>query len=124
MGTLVRYNYRIYKNLHKNCYSVQSYNKEKRGYRLLLHTTDLICHDVSFKVFEGTRQKVLLKKRKSVHAFIQCNQIEISDSALLSGGEFTYNPYKSGDFFLKECNTPIKKANKIYIKQNKCFLST
>lgn len=67
--------FRVYRNLHKQCYSIQHYVKRK-GWRLREHADEvcmfpLFASDmVKFKVYENGRNKVLSEKKKNVHAFV------------------------------------------------------
>jgi len=94
--------FRIYRNLHKNCFSIQMYNTEKRGYRLLRHVKDVMLTNVKTFVSESGRQRTIKEKQKCVHAFIECESfIEYYDiSHLLNDSmeELTYNPYKQNCF--------------------------
>jgi len=56
--------FKIYRNLHKDCFSVLKYNQEKKGYRLFAHEKDLVCHDVNFTISKAGRDRVLLEKKK------------------------------------------------------------
>lgn len=62
--------YKIYRNLHKQSFSIQGFLEDKKGYRVIDYGCSIILYDVIFKVLESGRQKVLNEKRKNVHAFI------------------------------------------------------
>jgi len=94
--------FRIYRNLHKNCFSIQMYNTEKKGYRLLRHAQDILLTNVKTYVSESGRQRTIKEKQKCVHAFIECERFVEFDniSYLLNDNmkELTYNPYKQDCF--------------------------
>jgi hypothetical protein len=117
----MRAEYKIYRNLHKDCFSVLKYNDAKRGYRLHAHEKDLIAQDVILKVMESGRQKVLKEKRKNVHAFVMCQNYSIFAGNHI-GEEVYYNPYKMDSFQVKSSGEPIKAAGAIIMTNNKCYL--
>ena len=52
----------VYKNLHRNCYSV------KQDGLVKMHTDSVCLWDASFQVGKKGRERVLKEKRKNVHA--------------------------------------------------------
>lgn len=94
--------FRIYRNLHKNCFSIQMYNNEKKGYRLHCHAQDVFLRNVKTYVSESGRQRTIKEKQKCVHAFIECESfIQFDDITPLMQPnlkELTYNPYKQACF--------------------------
>jgi len=107
--------FRIYRNLHKNCFSIQMYNTEKRGYRLLRHVKDVMLTNVRTFVSESGRQRTIKEKQKCVHAFIECEEfLEYYDiSHLLTDDmeELSYNPYKQNCFTVE--GQPFIHAEKV-----------
>jgi hypothetical protein len=87
----------IYKNLHKNCWSL------KQDGLVKAHVDDLSLFDCSFRVNSKGRAKVLEEKRKNVHAGIS-GYIDLSwdhDSVSREGQVAKlamYNPYKYKSF--------------------------
>ena len=89
----------IYKNLHKDCWSI------KQDGLVKAHTTDLCLFDCSFRVNAKGRAKVLKERRKNVHAGISgyidtpwvmnalAVQTKFSNIKLAK-----YNPYKYSTF--------------------------
>jgi len=61
--------YRIYRNLHKKCFSIQA-KVPGKGWRVVDSATDLCVSGVTFRVYEAGRQRVLRTRRKNVHAFV------------------------------------------------------
>jgi hypothetical protein len=94
--------FRIYRNLHKNCFSIQMYNNEKKGYRLHCHAQDVLLKNVKTFVSESGRQRTIKEKQKCVHAFIECESfVQFDDISYLLDNdmkELTYNPYKQDCF--------------------------
>lgn len=99
---------KVYRNLHKDCYSI------KQGSLVVAHAERLCLSNVTFKVNEKNRQKVIETKRKNVHAFIEgfyttCGigtTAERNDLPV----EVYYNPYKTSSFLNKQYNKPLKGA--------------
>ena len=110
--------YYIYRNLHKNKFSIKFRGKviNRHGY--------IITMDSTFKVNEKGRQRVLLERRKNVHAFVACKAF------MLCGGELDitnlqevyYNPYKLNTFVLKATNDIITSNKKVYLWDNKIYI--
>ena len=113
---------RVYYNLHKHCLSILA--KSNKGYRLWCHTTVdtiLTLCDITFKIYEQGRKRVLRERVKNVHAYIigyikdQCDNIETQKYGL------RYNPYEAGYFTLngkradEVLDRIIIKGNGIYI---------
>jgi len=92
----------IYKNLHKDCWSI------KQDGLVKAHTTDLSLFDCSFRVNAKGREKVLKERRKNVHAGISgyIDNFHGVDPAEISR-VVTYNPYKYDSFVDKTTKEPI-----------------
>ncbi len=94
----------IYKNLHKDCWSV------KQDGLVKMHTTDLSLFDCSFRVNAKGRAKVLEEKRKNVHAGISGYiDLDWDEEDISREGQQTklamYNPYKYKSFVRVEDDT-------------------
>lgn len=99
---------RVYRNLHKKCYSIQAYIPGT-GWRVLWHDKNLLLDDVSFSVNQNGRRRVLKEKRKSVHAYVVGELKDKGKSRRFKKcGEARYNPY-DGPLFT---DTTTKKAVK------------
>lgn len=91
----------IYKNLHNGLFSIRQ-NGLVVGHAKSFHITD-----VSFKVSNAGRQRVLKEKQKNIHAFICGRLLQvgcISDNnsfqrAAVEKQAIKYNPYTAGQFF-------------------------
>lgn len=107
--------FKIYRNLHKNCFSVLKYVKEKKGYRLHEHITDAVLYDVETKVSETGRQKVIREKQKNVHAFLLCSHYTPLSEPLNTSDytEVYYNPYKQSSFTAN--NQPIQSCSSLIL---------
>lgn len=115
--------FKIYRNLHKDCFSVMRWNPDKRGYRLFAHEKDLVCQDVNFTISKAGREKVLREKQKNVHAFVICqNYTTFVDEPKL-GDQVYYNPYKMETFQVKTTDEPIYSTGTLIMTNNKCYLN-
>lgn len=115
--------YRIYRNLHKNCFSVQSYIKDKKGYRVVDRGSDIILESCTFKVYESGRQKVLREKKKNVHAYILAESyskkhIDINSDFIR---EIYYNPYDFDCFVYKDTEEKAFNVDRVILKDNKVY---
>ncbi len=81
---------KVYWNLHKNCYSVVSLEKRKRGL-VVAHVERLNLENAVFKVSQKGRERVLREKRKNVHAYIEGF---ITNKIPLISEQISYNPYR------------------------------
>jgi hypothetical protein len=88
----------VYRNLNQDCYYIVQKGK------VVAHAKKLILADVTFKVRESGRQKVLKTKRKNVHAFAKGLLVEsamgiTSEDFRILRARILYNPYKYGCFY-------------------------
>ena len=92
---------KVYRNLHKQCYSVVAMEGPKKG-RVVHHSEYVLLSNVSFKVRQGGREKVLKEKRKNVHAFVIGNLESLGPLRCAMENRcivpITYNPYKNKEF--------------------------
>jgi hypothetical protein len=95
----------VYFNLHKKVWSVRALEGERKG-RVVAHSDVVHLLNAKPKVSEAGRQRVLLEKRKNVHAGVvgewvsHCPKyIEENVSRVVRP---TYNPYKYKTFVDKE----------------------
>lgn len=117
----MRKKYRLYRNLHKGCFSVQEYIP-RVGYRVVDHISDgYVLTNCSFKVYESGRQKVLHEKKKNVHAFVLFDEYT-KGTDLLTLEQPYYNPYKCTAFVSSISNKPIRHINKLQITNNQLYI--
>jgi hypothetical protein len=95
----------VYFNLHKKSWSIRN----PRTGRIVNKTQTqclVVLKDVTFKVSEAGRQRVLREKRKNVHAFAVGTVIElgadfngsVADLLKTPTVPVSYNPYKAAHF--------------------------
>lgn len=92
----------VYRNLHKNCYSVRALEGPDKG-RVIQHKRRVPLFNPRFVVQPAGRAKVLRDKRKNVHAFVRGDlgtNVDLWDLVTVKPEleRVSYNPYKAGDF--------------------------
>lgn len=115
--------YKVYRNLHKNCFSIQKYDKEKKGYRVDTRLKRFFMFDCDFKVLKSGRDKVLRDKRKNVHAFVMPINIIITNKTfdVSKLREIYYNPYKFSNFVYKDTKKKAGNVDCILAYKNKLY---
>lgn len=113
----------VYKNLHKDCYSV----RDESTRRVVAHQDFVHLTDVAFKVSEAGRQRVLRERRKNVHAGVRGNRLlRVRLSTLstayqsLSGWQrVCYDPYKGPSFTCE--GKPVSRASEALLTPQGVF---
>jgi hypothetical protein len=108
----------IYRNLHTGGFSIK-----KRGL-VVDRDNFFIAENVAFKVNEMGRRRVILDKKKNVHAYCVSDKYSYckfgSMKKIDSLPVITYNPYIAANF---NCNGYlINNASKVLFKNGKCYL--
>jgi hypothetical protein len=96
---------RVYYNLHRHTFSIQHRIDGRwlvRGY-----ADEVMLRDVTFKVSEGGRQRVIREGRKNVHAYVRGTLVDQTPATPVAA---TYNPYKYESFVEKDTGAPIYSA--------------
>lgn len=110
---------RVYRNLHRNCYSVQQD-------RLVIgHCSSFLLNNFSFLVNETGRRKVIREKQKNIHAYVTGyvvrNLLEgklAVPQILTQGNVVTYNPYKYSDFVYLRSERVVDNTQHMYVYGN------
>ena len=118
----MRHLYKVYRNLHKGCFSILKWNEAKKGYRVFLRESNLIAYSAEFRVSQAGRLRVLHSKQKNVHAYVLCHDIEVLDKPDKLGEEVYYNPYTTSTFIVKKTGEAIRSADEVIFNDNKCYL--
>lgn len=106
----------IYKNLHNGLFSV------KQGGLVVAHIESVLLTNVSFKVSEGGRVRVIKEQKKNVHAFIVGYILNVNSTPLsLLKRSISYNPYKYSYFYFKDNNDKVvlNSNNLVYCDSKK-----
>ena len=88
---------KVYWNLHRDCFSVQ------QDGLVVCHADQVKLRDVTFKVNETGRQRVLKERKKNVHAFT-VGYLDERDDERDYDISIVYNPYKHDSFRLRYCS--------------------
>lgn len=110
---------RVYKNLHRNRFSIIAMEGPDKG-KVVGHAADVLLMDADFRVSEAGRQRVIREGRKNVHAFVEGELASVIgfdsyegracfptvstysasmwDATRNISSPFSYNPYKAGYF--------------------------
>lgn len=95
---------KVYRNLHKNCYSVQQDGLVKG------HFKELAIKNPKFLVRSIGRELVRKTQRKNVHAFVIGYLENFVGLRAVSGNRVTYDPYKNDSFIYRDTGNPVKKS--------------
>lgn len=94
----------VYRNLHSGCFSV------KQGSKVVFHAKVIDLKNVTFRVNEKARQRVIAKRRKEVHAYVDGFLCE-PDFSIDNPREVYYNPYTTSKFTIKGSDEPCESAD-------------
>jgi hypothetical protein len=96
---------RVYYNLHKHTFSIQ--HKVDGRWLVRDYADEVTLKDVTFKVSEAGRKRVIEEGRKNVHAFVIGTLVDdIPETPV----QATYNPYRFASFVEKETEAPVHAA--------------
>lgn len=112
-------NVRVYRNLHRHCYSVQT--KINGRWKVTDHKKNLALADVIFKVYEAGRLRTIKEKQKRVHAYAigkVCEPKSIGDLV-----KIRYNPYSAGHFQTPD-DSPVDHAKYVEFNEDGVFIGT
>ena len=108
---------KVYRNLHKDCFSVVSVKTGK----VIAHTENIELKNCKFHVQPAGRKKVLEQKRKNVHAYVTGDLVAMSNqvpdtviSDFFELEDAYYNPYKHETFVNYETHEPLHYAKYVY----------
>ncbi len=105
---------RVWFNLHKKVWST------KVGKARVAHHTSFCLRDVTFRVQENARQKVLAAKVRSVHAYMVGEAVALS-AVPADAVPVSYNPYKLGSFYRADTMQPLSGAGAVWFTPNGAF---
>lgn len=106
---------RIYRNLHNGLMSVQA--KVNGRWLVIGHTADIALRDVSFRVSQAGRERVLREGRKNVHAYI-IGSVFLPENILNPNDPIRYNP-RQANYFTNAGGEPIYQAEICLIRDCK-----
>lgn len=107
----------VYKNLHKDCWSVRQDGLVKA------YADKISLFDCSFRVNRKGREKVLLEKRKNVHAgisgYIDTFEVDNWEDNHPNTSRTSYNPYKNKTF-VDTAGTPVYWSSSVKLETGCC----
>jgi hypothetical protein len=113
---------RVHFNLHSHDWSIVAMEGDEKG-RVIGHAPELSLIDCAFKVSEASRQRVILKRCRSVHAWIT-GKLTTKASMPVEARGFTYNPYRAGTFTYRDTHEPVTRAARVWFDRNGKALAT
>jgi hypothetical protein len=89
----------VYYNLQRRVFSIRALEGPDKG-RVVSHQAEVTLRDVTFKVSQAGRQRVLRERQKNVHAGVVGYWTGHVDPAVVDQAvvAVTYNPYKYQSF--------------------------
>ena len=117
----------VYRNLHKNCWSVRN---NATGH-VLWHVDEVLLEDVDLVVRPAGRAKVLREKRKNVNAFAKGEIVEthvgpgnlVTDLIPYQNSQVVYTPYEHHSFVLQDTGASVTHAKHVYLNnKGKVFI--
>lgn len=107
---------KIYWNLRRDCWSIQHKGK------VIGYADTAILQDVTFKVSEKSRQRVIREKKKNVHAFACGTLVEKNvEKPESMNRAISYNPYRFSFFFDKASLQPVQSSDKLFLGNKTLF---
>lgn len=113
---------RIYRNLNNGTMSIQLHTRGK-GWYVAGHVKNAIVANVTFKVSESGRQRVIRDKRKNVHAWGQGILIAEFDDAIACPIDLAYDPYTNTTFVERRSQREITRCDFLVVRNNLVFVS-
>ena len=108
----------VYYNLHKKVFSVKALEGDRKGL-VVAHVSQIGLTDVTFRVSEAGRQRVLRERKKNVHAGVVGQWSGLHDQQGLE--PVTYNPYKYSSFVRQADETPVFQSPRAWLENRKIF---
>jgi len=106
--------YYIYRNLRTGGFSIKFRGK-------VIDRDDWFeATNVTFKVNEVSRQRVIFEKQKNVHAFVVADRYLFTDTKVDNQKIISYNPYKLAHFVCD--GQKIENAKRVLFRHGKCYL--
>jgi hypothetical protein len=100
---------KVYRNLNKpEYYSIQATDGPDKN-KVIGYAKSILLSNVTFKVSEASRQRVIKQGRKNVHAVCIGTLTDASNNILMTppGITATYNPYAFSYFFVRDTHQPV-----------------
>ncbi|AMS01078.1 hypothetical protein SEA_ARCHERNM_84 [Mycobacterium phage ArcherNM] len=99
----------VYWNLHRGMWSVKALEGPDKG-RVIARHQNVVLRNVTGKVSEAGRQRVLREGRKNVHAGLVGELVQ-GEAVNLPDRKVTYNPRKYESFVYVDDETPFEGSD-------------
>ena len=99
----------VYRNLHKNTWSIRS----RTTGRVVDHSDNVLVRAAKFVVQPAGRNRVLQEKRKNVHAFVRgvvSPLPRVTTFETPCDVQVKYNPYRADHFYEVETGEAVEQA--------------
>jgi hypothetical protein len=102
---------RVYWNLNRKCWSI------KHKQKVIGYANTIFMYDVTFKVSEKGRQRVLKSKRKNVHAYAEgfISSVTYPKCPDYLKKRISYNPYRFAYFFDKDTEEKVEISPYVFL---------
>jgi hypothetical protein len=114
----------VYWNLHKNVWSVKALEGENKG-RVIDHAKQVTLYNCTFKVSQAGRARVIMEKRKNVHAGVvgYLSQPDVMVPVAQSI-RVTYNPYRFNSFVNADnVAEPVTESQCVHMSADRSVLA-
>jgi hypothetical protein len=102
----------VYRNLHRKCLSV----RDVKTRRVIAYVDSISLKECKFKVSAKLRQRVILEKRKNVHAGVEGEWIKDSVTPDISRCKrIMYDPYKYESFVEDGSMAPFFRSENAFV---------
>jgi hypothetical protein len=104
----------VYRNLHKNTWSIRS----RTTGRVVGHSDNVLVRAAKFVVQPAGRKRVLQDKRKNVHAFVRGVVSPLPGVTTFETPcdvQVKYNPYKADHFYEVETGEAVEQASVVVL---------
>lgn len=91
--------------------------------RVLCNVPSVTLADVTFRVQEGMRQRVIRMNRRKVHAYGVGRFVCAGEQPSTSSVKVTYNPFRAGTF-TDLAGIPVHQAGRVTFADRYCFVET
>lgn len=108
---------RVYRNLHKNMFSIQDATTKK----VIGYGEGILLKNVKFRVQKKGQDKVRKTQQKSVHAFVVGEFAGIKTEVLDDYEYIYYNPYTTEKFVISVTHEEIDECKSCFLIHNKCY---
>lgn len=98
---------RCHKNLHRGDWSISLKGK------VVAHVPEIVLANVTFKIRETARQRVIARKCREVHCWAE-GEIALAYPAGLEALPITYSPYRAPTFTARATGAPVTSCQFVY----------